>query len=63
VIENGRNGLLVDDGDPVQLAGAIDRLSQDPALVTRLRRGIEPPITMDGHRQTLEGYYRTPQAQ
>jgi glycosyltransferase involved in cell wall biosynthesis len=57
-VENGRNGLLVDDGDPSQLAAAIDRLAHDPALVARLRGGIEPPLTMDAHRLNLEGYYR-----
>ncbi|HVC72030.1 MAG TPA: glycosyltransferase [Acidimicrobiales bacterium] len=60
IVENGRNGLLVDDGDPRQLAAAIDRLAHDPALVARLRRGINPPLSMDDHRVTLEGYYRAP---
>lgn len=57
VIEDGRNGLLVDEGDPARLAQAIDRLSGDPALVRRLRGGIEPPVTIDEHRVALEHYY------
>jgi len=57
IVENGRNGLLVDEGDPGQLAAAIDRLAHDPALVARLRRGIEPPLTMEDHRANLERYY------
>ena len=58
MIENGVNGLLVDEGDPGQLAGAIDRLAKDPALVARLRRGIMPPLTMEDHRISLNGYYQ-----
>jgi glycosyltransferase involved in cell wall biosynthesis len=58
VVEHGTNGLLVDEGDPGQLAAAIDRLAKDPALVARLRRGIKPPLTMEDHRLSLDGYYR-----
>ena len=57
IVENGRNGLLVDEGDAGQLAAAIDRLAHDPALVARLRRGIEPPLTMEDHRANLERFY------
>jgi len=58
VIEDGRNGLLVDEGDPRHLAAAIDRLSGDPDLVRRLRGGITAPLTMDAHRLALDALYR-----
>ena len=58
VVEDGRNGLLVEDGDPGQLAAAIDRLVGDRSLVARLRGGITPPVTVEEHRLTLDGYYR-----
>jgi glycosyltransferase involved in cell wall biosynthesis len=59
VIEDGRNGLLVEDGHPEQLAEAIDRLASDPGLVVRLRRGIEAPVTIEAHRLALEDFYRS----
>jgi glycosyltransferase involved in cell wall biosynthesis len=58
VIHDGKNGLLVEDGDPAALAGAIDRLARDPALVARLRQGIAPPLTMEDHRTALAKYYK-----
>lgn len=58
MIEDGRNGLLVDEGLPAQLADGIDRLVQDPRLVGALRRGIEAPVTMAEHQRCLETYYR-----
>jgi len=58
VIRDGDNGILVDDGDPGQLAAAVDRLSGDPELVVRLRRGIEPPVTMDDHRRAVARHYQ-----
>jgi glycosyltransferase involved in cell wall biosynthesis len=36
LIEDGVNGLVVPPGDQARLAGAIDRLLHDPALVARL---------------------------
>jgi len=59
VVEDGRNGLLVDEGDPRDLAAAVDRLSGDPDLVRSLRRGISGPVTMASHRLALDGHYRT----
>jgi len=36
VVENGRNGLLVSPGDDAALAGALERLRNDPGLAARL---------------------------
>ena len=36
LVRDGETGLVVAPGDPVALAGAIDRLLTDPALRTRL---------------------------
>jgi len=60
MVQDGRNGLLFDDGDPAQLAAGIDRLTQDPQLIGVLRQGIEPPVTMDAHQRSLERHYRQP---
>ena len=38
VIEDGRNGLLVDPGNTVQMARALEQLTQDGALAARLAR-------------------------
>ncbi len=39
IVVNGETGLLVGQRDPRALAGAIDRLLEDPALAERLGRG------------------------
>jgi glycogen(starch) synthase len=42
VISDGENGLLVSAGDPVELAGAVARLAEDPAFWQRIRAaGLE----------------------
>jgi glycosyltransferase involved in cell wall biosynthesis len=38
IVEDGRTGILVRPGDPVALAGAINRLLDHPAIATRLGR-------------------------
>ena len=60
MIQHEGNGLLVPEGDPVALAEAIDRLVEDPAFVTHLRSGIDPPLTIDRHRDALAAYYAPP---
>lgn len=50
LVLDGRTGLVIDPGDPVALAGAIDRLLADPALTDRLgaaARTAVAPYTFD----------------
>lgn len=57
MIRHDVNGLLVPEGDAIALAEAIDRLVDDPAVVSRLRRGISPPLTIEDHCEVLATYY------
>jgi glycosyltransferase involved in cell wall biosynthesis len=57
VVEDGRNGLLVPAADPGALAAALDLIVDDPSLVAELRRGIEPPLSMEAHAEDLEATY------
>ena len=58
IIEDGRSGLLVPPRDPEELARAIQRLVDDPALRQRLgeeaRRRVQERFTLDlqAHRMT-----------
>jgi glycosyltransferase involved in cell wall biosynthesis len=36
VIQDGQTGLLVPPGDPIALAGALERMAREPALRARL---------------------------
>jgi glycosyltransferase involved in cell wall biosynthesis len=41
------DGLLVEPGSVSGWRGTLRRLSREPGLLERLRRGIQPPRTMD----------------
>lgn len=56
-VEDGRNGLLVDEGHARGLAAAIERLLDEPGLLARLRAGIRPPVRMSEHARALRGLY------
>jgi len=56
-VDDGVNGILVEDGYPEQLAAAIDKLAGDRSLLARLRSGIRPPRTMEEHRVALADHY------
>lgn len=47
VVVDGENGLFVRPGDVADIAAALSRLAQDPALVTRLARAARH--TAEGH--------------
>jgi glycosyltransferase involved in cell wall biosynthesis len=51
------DGLVVDPLDPDALAAALDRLADEPGLLERLQRGIEPPRAFAGYVDELETYY------
>jgi glycosyltransferase involved in cell wall biosynthesis len=55
VVEHDVNGLVVPAGDAVALAGAIERLASDPALMERLREGAASPLVCRSLEQQLDG--------
>ena len=57
LIDDGRDGILVEEGDPPALAAVIDRLARAPEILARLRANIEPPVTLEQHRHALDAYY------
>ena len=61
VLEHERNGLLVETGDGVALAGAIDRLIRDPAFAARLgaagREDVRREFTWDMTASRFETLY------
>jgi glycosyltransferase involved in cell wall biosynthesis len=63
VIDDGTHGLLVPERDPQQLAGAIMRLLDDPALAGRLgaaaRRRVLAELTWDATAQLWEAAYQS----
>jgi len=62
VIEDGVNGLLIDESNPRALARAIQRLATDPALAARISQGghevIRQRFTIARCVQSLEESYR-----
>ncbi|HZW32837.1 MAG TPA: glycosyltransferase family 4 protein [Isosphaeraceae bacterium] len=57
VVRPGVNGLLFERGDVGGLARAIRQLTDDPALLERLRRGIEPVRTIEAEVEDLLDLY------
>lgn len=51
-IETDKNGMLVSQGDPAALAGALERLIGDPALRTRLGRAAETRVRLEFDAET-----------
>ena len=57
IVEDGRNGFLVEEGHTRALAAAIERLLDEPGLLAQLRAGIEPPTRMSEHARSLRNFY------
>jgi glycosyltransferase involved in cell wall biosynthesis len=55
-IEDGRNGLLFEAGNPQALADSIQRLALDGALQSELRRGGAPLLARHSVTRMLEEY-------
>lgn len=56
-VRDGVDGLLLPPGDVAAWRAAIQRLIDDPDLVTRLRANVRPPMTMEEHVERLEAIY------
>ena len=57
VVAHDRNGLLFAPGQPASLAAQLQRLVDDPALVTTLRAGIGPVASLEEEVDALERIY------
>jgi glycosyltransferase involved in cell wall biosynthesis len=56
MVRDGENGLIVPAGDSLALAGAIRRLSEDPALCARLGRAGSETVRSYTHEAWAEGF-------
>ncbi len=50
-------GALFAPGDAAELAGWIERLAADPAILAGWRRNLPPVRTMEAHAEEIEGVY------
>lgn len=58
-VHHEQNGLIFEMGDSEDLARQIERVLADPALLERLRQGIQPVKGLDQHAQELLEIYAT----
>ena len=58
MVRDGENGLIVPGGDSLALAGAIRRLSEDPALCAHLGRAGSETVRSYTHEAWAEGFSR-----
>ena len=58
LIEDKKNGLLVEPGEPDDLYDKIKSIVNNPGLIESLRRGIDLPKSMEENRQEVEGLYK-----
>ena len=47
LIQDGENGLHFQVGDPVDLATQMQKVIDDPGLIGRLQKNIQPVIPID----------------
>lgn len=63
IVQPGENGLLVPPNDPQALAGAVEELARDPALVRRLgaraREDVAERFSWDSILDRLENVYQS----
>ncbi|RME49863.1 MAG: glycosyltransferase [Caldilineae bacterium] len=57
-VRDGVDGLLVPPGDVAAWRRAMQRLVDEPDLLSTLRAGIQPVETMDAHAAAIEEVYK-----
>jgi GT2 family glycosyltransferase/glycosyltransferase involved in cell wall biosynthesis len=58
MVRDGIDGLLFPPGDAGALAVLLRRCANDPAVLNRLRKGIEPPLSIEDDASALRRIYR-----
>lgn len=58
-VQEGQNGLLFTAGDSNDLAALLQRLSDQPEQLDRLRQGITPPPTLAEHSTQIATLYQS----
>jgi glycosyltransferase involved in cell wall biosynthesis len=58
VVAHGTNGLLFRAGDAADLAEKMSALVRDPALLSRLRRGVQPPKSLRQYAAQIAEIYQ-----
>ena len=56
-VRDGVDGLLVLPGDVIAWQVALQRVVDEPGLLTRLRANVRPPITLGEHVDRMESLY------
>jgi len=56
-VQDGHDGLLIAPGDVAAWRDAFARFSVEPALLARLRAGIQPARTVEEHLDDIEAIY------
>ena len=56
-VRDGIDGLLVPPGDVAAWQGALQRLADEPELLSRLRANVLRPMTQEEHVSRLESLY------
>jgi len=59
LLRHGENGLLFEVGDVKDLARQLQRLLDEPMLLSRLRKGIQPVPTVEQETATLVSLYES----
>jgi glycosyltransferase involved in cell wall biosynthesis len=59
VVQHEKNGLLFRCGDDIDLANQLQRLIDEPGLLSRLRDGIEPVKSLAEEMDTLQSIYHS----
>jgi glycosyltransferase involved in cell wall biosynthesis len=58
-VRDGENGLLFRGNDRVDLARVLTRVTEDPALLPRLRAGVRPTKSMEFHAAEIVRLYES----
>ncbi len=59
LVEDGVNGLLVDTGSVWGWSQAFQQLHEDRVLLARLRRGVQPPRSIEAVADDMTAIYRS----